>query len=189
MIKKDVSVQAGIDAISLLNEHNIITETSFILGFPHETKESVERTLRLSKIYNPDFAHYLALAPWPYADMYNDLEPFVVSKDYRKYNLIDPVIKPVNMTVEDIDWSIINCYRVFYMGKLKEVMNVKDPFKRDYMLRSMQLIMSSSFITKKLGTLGKMPPEMAAAIDAIAAAHPLSRAQVSPHAGHQPNQQ
>ncbi|MBA4387218.1 MAG: magnesium-protoporphyrin IX monomethyl ester oxidative cyclase [Verrucomicrobia bacterium] len=172
LIKKDVSVQNGMDAIRLLDENGIITETSFILGFPHETKETVERTLRLSKIYNPDFAHYLALAPWPYADMYKELEPYVVDKDYRKYNLIDPVIKPINMSREDIDWAIINCYRSFYMDKLREVLNVKDAFKRDYLLRSMKLIMSSSFITEKLGTLGKLPPEMAAAIKAISAAHP-----------------
>lgn len=180
LIKKDISVQIGMDAINLLREHNIISETSFILGFPHETKASVERTLQLSKIYDPDFAHYLALAPWPYAEMYVDLEPFVVSKDYRKYNLIDPVIKPAEMTIEDIDWSIINCYRVFYMDKLRDVLNVKDPFRRDYLLRSMKLIMSSSFITEKLGVLGKIPPEMAAAIDAISAAHGADQAALHP---------
>ena len=160
LIKKDVSVQVGIEAIKLIHEHGIITETSFILGFPHETKETIARTLELSKIYNPDCAHYLALAPWPYAEMYEELKPYVVDFDYRKYNLIDPVIKPENMTIEDIDWAIINCYRSFYMDKLKEVMLLKDPFKKKYMIHSMKLIMNSSFIVDKLGSLGKMPPQI-----------------------------
>jgi len=167
LIKKDVSVQIGIEAIQLIHEHGMITETSFILGFPHETKESIARTLELSKIYNPDCAHYLALAPWPYAEMYEELKPYIVDFDYRKYNLIDPVIKPENMSIEDIDWAIINCYRSFYMDKLKEVMLLKDPFKKKYMIHSMKLIMNSSFIVDKLGSLGKMPPQVKALLSKI----------------------
>ncbi len=68
LIKKDVNVKIGLEAIRLIQEHGMITETSFLLGFPHETKLSVAKTLKLSKVYNPDFAHYLALAPWPYAE-------------------------------------------------------------------------------------------------------------------------
>ena len=160
LIKKDASVQVGIEAIQLIHEHGMITETSFILGFPHETKDTIARTLELSKVYNPDCAHYLALAPWPYAEMYEDLKSYVVDFDYRKYNLIEPVIKPENMTTKEIDWAIINCYRSFYMDKLKEVMMLKDPFKKKYMIHSMKLIMNSSFIVDKLGSLGKMPPQI-----------------------------
>lgn len=164
LIRKDVNVESGIKAIKLIHEHGMITETSFILGFPHETKESIKTTLALSRIYNPDFAHYLALAPWPYADMYENLKPFIVEKDYRKYNLIDPVIKPEHMTVEEIDKAIISCYQNFYMGKMTEIMTMKDEFKKDYLLRSMRLIMSSSFIVTKLGALGSVPPQVEALI-------------------------
>lgn len=162
LIKKNVNVEIGIEAIRIIHEHDMITETSFLLGFPHETKKSVAKTLKLSKIYNPDFAHYLALAPWPYADMYKELEAHVVVRDYRKYNLIDPVIKPVQMSLKAVDWAIINSYRSFYMGKMKELITMKDEFKRHYLLRSMKLIMTSSFIVDKIGSLGKMPPQVEA---------------------------
>ncbi|MHB8846737.1 MAG: cobalamin-dependent protein [Nitrospirota bacterium] len=160
LIKKDIKVETGKEAIRLIHEHGMVTETSFILGFPHETKETVKRTLALSKIYNPDFAHYLALAPWPYADMYKQLEPYIVVRDYRKYNLIDPVIKPEQMSLQAVDWAIIDCYRSFYMGKMKEIVSMQDEFKRKYLLSSMKLIMSSSFIVEKIGSLGAMPPEV-----------------------------
>ena len=104
------------------------------------------------------------------AEMYDDLEPYVVDFDYRKYNLIDPVIKPENMSVKDIDWAIINCYRSFYMDKLKEVMTLSDPFKRKYMIHSMKLIMNSSFIVDKLGSLGKIPPQVQAVLSRISSA-------------------
>lgn len=162
LIKKDVNVETGREAIRLIHEHGMITETSFILGFPHETGESIKRTLALSKIYNPDFAHYLALAPWPYADMFGEMQPHIVTKDYRKYNLIDPVIKPMEMTTEEIDRAIINCYQSFYMGKMTEIVAMQDAFKRDYLIRSMKLMMSSSFIREKLGNLGVIPPQVQA---------------------------
>jgi len=160
LIKKDVKIEIGMEAIRLIHEHDMITETSFLLGFPHETKETVARTLKLSKVYNPDFAHYLALAPWPYAEMYKELKPYITVFDYRKYNLIDPVIKPEKMTLKQVDWAIIDCYRSFYMGKLKELLTMKDSFKKRYLLVSMKLIMNSSFIVDKLGSLGSMPPQV-----------------------------
>jgi len=162
LIKKDIKVETGIEALRLIHEHGMISETSFILGFPEETRESIQKTLRLSKIYNPDFAHYLCLAPWPYADMYEELKPHIVVKDYRKYNLIDPVIKPVNMTIEELDRAVIDCYQSFYMGKLGELLNINDDFKKRYILSSMKLIMNSSFIVNKLGSLGKIPPQVEA---------------------------
>lgn len=161
-IKKDIKVETGVEAIRLIHEHGMITETSFILGFPDETKKSIGKTLKLSKVYNPDFAHYLALAPWPYADMYKELKPYIVDTDYRKYNLIDPVIKPKKMTLKEIDWAIIDCYRSFYMGKFKEIVTMKDEFKRRYLFASMKLIMNSSFIVDKLGALGTIPPQVEA---------------------------
>ncbi len=157
LIKKDIRVEEGREALQLIHEHGMISETSFILGFPHETKESIKRTLNLAKIYNPDFAHFLALAPWPYADMYRELEPYIVVHDFRKYNLIDPVIKPEMMSLEEIDKAIIDCYQSFYMGKLKEILALKNDFKKQYLLTSMKLIMNSSFIVDKLGTIGKIP--------------------------------
>jgi anaerobic magnesium-protoporphyrin IX monomethyl ester cyclase len=167
LIKKDVKVEIGVEAIRLIHEHGMITETSFLLGFPHETKKSIARTLKLSKVYNPDFAHYLALAPWPYADMYKELAPYIAVKDYRKYNLIDPVIKPEKMSLKAVDWAIIDSYRSFYMGKFKELITMKDAFKKRYLLSSMKLIMNSSFIVDKLGSLGTIPPQVEALLSKL----------------------
>ncbi|MGE5893967.1 MAG: cobalamin-dependent protein, partial [bacterium] len=162
LIKKDIKVETGREAIRLIHEYGMVTETSFILGFPHETRESIQTTLELSKLYNPDFAHYLALAPWPYADMYADLNQHIAVRDYRKYNLIDPVIKPERMGLKDVDRAIIDCYQSFYMGKLREILAMQDGFKKRYVLHSMKLIMNSSFIVGKLGALGKIPPQVEA---------------------------
>ncbi len=160
VFKKDISVADAKTALRLLNDHGIITETSLILGLPEDTIESIEKNLRMAVEYNPDFCHFLAIAPWPYAEMYETLSPYIKVKDYRRYNLIDPVVKPENLSLEEIDRAIVDCYRRFYMGKLREVVSIKDDFKRDYMLEAMRLMMRSSFLVEKMGDLGKVPEEV-----------------------------
>jgi anaerobic magnesium-protoporphyrin IX monomethyl ester cyclase len=157
VIKKEVDVETGIKALKLIHQHGMISETSFILGFPNETPTSIKTTLELANYYNPDFAHFLTLAPWPYADIYEEMQPHIAEKDYRKYNLIDPVIKPEKMSLAEVDKAIIDCYHSFYMRKLKELVALPDSFKKRYILHSMKLIMRSSFIVDKLGGFKTIP--------------------------------
>ena len=150
LIHKDVLVDMGRQALSLLKKHGFISETSFVLGFPDETSETIANTLELAKYYDPDFAHFLAITPWPYADIYESLKPYIAVEDYSKYNLIDPIIEPEKMTLDEIDIAMIRCYGEFYGKRFLTVLQEKDEFKRQYMLRSMKLIMKSSFIVEKM---------------------------------------
>ncbi len=157
LVRKETTIDDGKRALELLDAHDLVSETSFVLGFPGETPEHVKQTLALAKAYDPDFAHFLAIAPWPYAAMWSELEPHVVSRDWRRYNLIDPVVKPVAMSLRDVDDAIVDCYRSFYFEKGKRLLGMKPGFRRDYVFRSMKLIMHSSFVRKKM--LGRAMPE------------------------------
>jgi len=157
MVHKEMGVEEGRVALRLLAEHQMLTETSFVLGFPNETRAHVKETLALARSYDPDMAHFLAIAPWPYAEMWKELEPHVATRDYRRYNLIDPVVKPVAMTLGEIDDAIVDCYRSFYLDKARDVIAMPPGFRRDYMVRSMRLIMGSSFIRKKMA--GRLMPD------------------------------
>lgn len=167
-MKKDLRIEESKKALSLLRDAGIITETSMILGFPDETEDTIARTLELAIEFNPDFAHFLAITPWPYSDIYNDLKDYISVTDYKKYNLIDPIVKPKAMTLEDLDRAIVDCYRTFYMHKYKEIMGEKNEFRRHYMLTSMRLMMSNSFIKKKMGNFGDMPEEIRQIIEGAA---------------------
>ncbi len=159
-IKKDISVEQSKEALEILRRWDFISETSFVLGFPWDTPESIDEVIRLSLYYNPDFAHFLAITPWPYADLYREVKDYIVVHDYRKYNLIDPVIKPERMSLQEVDAAIMEGYRRFYIKKMEEVSRWPQGLKRDYMIRSMKLIMNSSFLRKKLPVLGEIPSEI-----------------------------
>lgn len=159
LFKKNTEVAMGKRAIELLNEQDIISETSMVLGLPTDTPETIKATYDLAVHYNPDLAFFLTIAPWPYADMYDELKPYIVSHDYEDYNLVAPVVKPEAMTVDELMKMVIDCYRNFYMGKLKQVGSMSK-WKRDYYIITMKLMMENSYLTKFAGGLGGMPAEV-----------------------------
>lgn len=88
---------------------------------PDDTPESIAATIELAKHYNPDMAFFLAIAPWPYAELYPQLKEYVGTKDYRKYNLVEPVIKPKGMTMAELERELGKAAQKFYMHKFKNL--------------------------------------------------------------------
>ena len=155
---KDVSVGESKLAIELINGEDIVSETAFVLGMPDETKESINSTLELAKHYGPDMAYFLAIAPWPYANLYKDLEPHIATKDYSKYNLIEPVVKPAGMTVDELRDELNRATRMFYMDKFSRLKTMS-PFKRNYMVSVMKLLMEHSYLSSQIKDIHQSMPE------------------------------
>jgi anaerobic magnesium-protoporphyrin IX monomethyl ester cyclase len=156
--KKESRFEDSKKALRLIREAGMIVESSLILGVPDETPESIRETFRLALEYNADFMHFLMLAPWPYADMYASLEPYIEVRDYSKYNLVEPIIKPKAMTRDELLKSVLNCYKNYYMRKLPEWVNMKgNDLKRSCLIRGMKAIVENSFLKDHMQGLGAMP--------------------------------
>jgi anaerobic magnesium-protoporphyrin IX monomethyl ester cyclase len=161
-MKKGLELGEVRQAVELLRQHGIVSELSFVLGHPDETPQSVAQTLKLAQDINPDSANFLALTPWPYSELYRELGGYLRETDYARYNLIDPVLEPEQMTLLQLELSLVDCFRKFYMGKVMEVMLMKDEFRRGYMVRATKIIMASPFVFKKFGQLvmGRVPEKL-----------------------------
>jgi anaerobic magnesium-protoporphyrin IX monomethyl ester cyclase len=154
----DHAVDEAKEALELIHGEVIVSEASFMLGLPDETFAGVKKRLELARYLNPDHANFYAVTPWPYADMYTGVKNYIREWDYSKYNLVDPIIEPESLSMRQVEVALADCYRKFYMGKITELMTMKDGFKRAYMMRATKLFMGSSFIFKKMcvGMLGKI---------------------------------
>lgn len=161
-IGNEMVVDESKQALDLIHEQGIVSEASFMLGFPDESSPSVKSTYQLAQHYNPDNANFLSFTPWPYADRYAEVKQYIREWDYSKYNLVDPIIEPKKMSMLQVEVALAECYRKFYMGKIIEVISMKDDFKRGYMIRATKLFMGSPFIFKKMsiGMLGKIPAKI-----------------------------
>lgn len=156
MRKKTIASDSK-QAIDIIVGAGMITETSFVLGSPDETEDSITATLALAKEYNPDFAHFLFLTPWPYADLYPEVKHLIEEWDYSKYNLIEPIIVPPSFAKDELFKQILRCYQDFYMFKLKQWARERDSFRKQYMVRSLQVMLGNSFLTSHVPVFGKMP--------------------------------
>ena len=155
--QKNLKIEESKQAIDLINKAGIISETSFVLGMPDETPESIDSAIKLAQYYNPDLAFFLAIAPWPYSDIYKELAPYVEEFDYSKYNLIEPIVKPHNMTREELNGHLLRAFKEFYMDKLTAIEEMSE-FKKNYMIEVTRLLINDSYLSNQMK--GEMPPKV-----------------------------
>ena len=170
LFNKDTEVHQSKQAIDIINAADIVSETSLVLGLPDDTAESIAQTVELAKHYNPDMAFFLAIAPWPYAELYPQLEEFVFTKDYSKYNLVEPVIKPKNMTVEELEKELGKAAQKFYMHKFQHLRELT-PWKQEFMLSVLDIFINHSYLAGQMKEAMKegkdMPEEVKALMMAV----------------------
>ena len=163
LFKKGTRVEQSKRAIELINRADIVSETSFVLGMPDETPESIAATVELAIHYDPDMAFFLAIAPWPYADLYPALEEHIATRDYRKYNLVEPVVKPRNMTLAQLERELGRAAQNFYMHKFKNLERLT-PWKQEFMLAVFTILIENSYLAGQMramaGTGEGMPAAM-----------------------------
>jgi anaerobic magnesium-protoporphyrin IX monomethyl ester cyclase len=154
---KNLKVEQSKEAIDLINNAGIISETSFVLGMPDETPQSIEAAVKLAKYYSPDLAFFLAIAPWPYSDIYPELAPYIEEFDYSKYNLVEPIVKPIRMSREELNKHLLAAFREFYMDKLGSIEEMSE-FKKNYMIDVTRLLINDSYLSNQMK--GEMPPKV-----------------------------
>ncbi|HEY4716357.1 MAG TPA: radical SAM protein [bacterium] len=142
---KNIKVEESKKAIDIINRHGMISETSFVLGMPGDTLESIKNTLELAKHYNPDMAFFLAIAPWPYSEIYTTLKPYIFTYDYSKYNLIEPVITPENMTVDELKECLLKTTEEFFKWKFQNLGKLS-PEKQEFMKKVMKILIKYSYL-------------------------------------------
>jgi anaerobic magnesium-protoporphyrin IX monomethyl ester cyclase len=118
-----------------------MTEASFMVGGPTETKESIDQTIKVAIQMNPDIAVFPVLTPMPYTPLYDEVKDRVRVFDYSKYNLATPIIEPYEMTLEEVTLALGKCYMTFYGNKMTDILTLPDGFKRRYMLSAFQEMM------------------------------------------------
>jgi anaerobic magnesium-protoporphyrin IX monomethyl ester cyclase len=170
LFNKNTRVEQSKAAIDIINNADIVSETSFVLGMPDDTPESIAATIELAKHYNPDMAFFLAIAPWPYAELYPELEPYLATRDYRKYNLVEPVIKPKHMTVEELEKELGRAAQKFFMYKFQHLHELT-PWKRTFMVAVLDILINNSYLAGQMRAMMKdgkeMPPEVQALLKSM----------------------
>jgi anaerobic magnesium-protoporphyrin IX monomethyl ester cyclase len=140
-LNKGTDVDMNKRAIDLLREHDIMSEASFMVGFPNETWATVAQTAAEAVRLNPDIAVFPVITPMPFTPLYEEMKDRIRVFDYSKYNLMTPIIEPYEMSLDDVYRALAKCYMTFYSQKMREVADLPDGFKRRYMMSAFEQMM------------------------------------------------
>ncbi|MBY6200377.1 magnesium-protoporphyrin IX monomethyl ester anaerobic oxidative cyclase [Maritalea mobilis] len=155
LFNKETSVAENKKAIRLLRENGIVTEAQFIMGIDSETPETINETYEMVMDWGADMANWSMFTPWPYSDLYREMEDQVEVFDFEKYNFVTPIMKPKNMDRGELLDAVMNNYRRFYMRRsLFHYPWQKDPLKRRYLMGCLKAFIKSA-LERKFYDLGK----------------------------------
>ncbi len=141
-LNKGTDIDMNKRALDLAREYDIMTEASFMIGSPNETKKSIDHTIAEAIRLNPDIAVFPVLTPMPFTPIHEELKDRIRVFDYSKYNLSTPIIEPYEMSLEEVTIALGKCYMSFYSHKMIEVFALPDGFKRRYMMSAFKAMMN-----------------------------------------------
>jgi len=140
-LNKGTDFEQNKKALDLLREAEIITEASFMVGFPTETWNSIENTIKSAIYLNPDIAVFPVVTPMPFTAIHKEMKDRIRVFDYSQYNLVTPIVEPYKMTLDEVTQALGSCYMKFYSNKMQEIVALDDCFKRRYMLSAFRHMM------------------------------------------------
>lgn len=145
LFRKETTIADNKKAVQLLRENGILAEVQFIIGLPNETPETIEESYRMARDWKADMTNWNMYTPWPFSELFQDLADQVEIRDYSHYNFVTPIIKPDQMTREDVLKGVLRNYARFYSWKFLEYWLEKDPFKRRYLLGCLWAFVKTTF--------------------------------------------
>ncbi|WP_297498668.1 radical SAM protein, partial [Thermococcus sp.] len=116
-IGKGITLEQSVDAVKTAKKAGLRALGSFIIGFPDETREEVDATIAFAKKVGVDFAQFTIATPYPGTRLwaYAVQNNLLLTRNWRKYTTVDPVMKLKYFTPEGIAKMLRRAYLAFYL--------------------------------------------------------------------------
>ena len=120
--KKGLTIEKVVKTAELIKKEGIILETNFLVGLPGETWDSIKKSAELIKRINPDILTAMIVTPYPGSSLYKMVEKngWLLTKDWSKYTLFEPVFSMPNFTAGDMRAAHNYLYLQYAINKQKK---------------------------------------------------------------------
>jgi len=92
----------------------IRTVAGFMIGFPHDTPQSIHDVLRYAKKVNPTWANFNIVTPYPGTEFFQQIRQEIASFDFTQYDVYTPVMKYQHLSPEQVLKLHARCFTSFY---------------------------------------------------------------------------
>lgn len=128
-IGKRIDLDKAREVIAIANSLGYWTSATFILGFPHEARADVQKTIDFAKMSNLDFAVFYLLTPQPGTEVYGilkqqgliDLDPYLDPHSEHWYRVGLTYIngfRNANLTNSELQELLSSAYKQFLLHKV-----------------------------------------------------------------------
>lgn len=164
-IKKSQKLEDVRQKVTIAKEVGLETRCSFIIGFPTDTLESIQRTIDFAIELDPHLVSFYIACPFPGTEMYNWAvkNNMLLTKDWSYYDQCHHIMKIPNVTFEQIDKMYQRAYKSFYYRPkylLKRLMMLKSLYDIKNAIKAIR--MTSSF---NVPAFMKVEHEIEASVD------------------------
>ena len=147
LMKKGITLKNVEDAVGAAKDVNLDVLTSFILGYPGETEDDMNKTIDFSTKLDSDYCQYSILTPFPGTPIYNDLieKNLIDNEEWNKYTVLKPILKysEIGLSKKMVERKLAKAYLKFYTRPTYLL-------KHRYMIKVMLQTVMRSFILPKL---------------------------------------
>lgn len=119
LMKKRISIEQIVKAIKWTKEVGIEALASFIIGFPGETREDVEKTIAFAKKLDTDYAQFSFATPYPGTELYRLAKErgLLLTENWSHYTAGRPIIAIDNsISQDDLTKLLTKAYQSFYLS-------------------------------------------------------------------------
>jgi len=101
------------DAVKTVHDHRMSVMGSFVLGFDHDSKEQLERTVETVDDLGIDWPRYTALTPFPGTGLFSRLEEEsrILTRDWSLYDTQHVVFQPRHMAAWELQQILHNVWK------------------------------------------------------------------------------
>ncbi|WP_321421405.1 B12-binding domain-containing radical SAM protein [uncultured Methanobacterium sp.] len=118
LMKKGITLKQAEDAVCSAKDAGLNVLTSFILGYPGETADDINKTINFSIKLNPDYSQFSILTPFPGTPIYHELNKngLISTSNWEEYTVLEPILEyeKMGLTKGMVKRKLIEAYLKFY---------------------------------------------------------------------------
>ncbi len=138
--RKGIDVFTGKEAIRLLKENDILSQTTAIIGNRQDSHESIEAFRKWIDEVDPDIAVFMTMTPFPGTPMYEEAlkNGWMADPRWSQFDMVHAIMPTEHMTREELQKELFATYRAFYgwrrrIGGTLSINEVKNAYYRHMM--------------------------------------------------------
>lgn len=153
LMKKGITLKQAEDAVRVAKDVGVDVLTSFIIGFPGETCDEIDKTIDFSIKLNADYSQFSILTPFPGTPIYHELKEknLIYTENWDQYTVLKSVIKyeKLGLNKRMVERKLAKAYLKFY-SRPKYLLKHRHMFKV-----IMEIVLRSFILPKIKGGTGK----------------------------------